>query len=61
MIWKPIQRFEPDFVAVMKLPEGLRKRRSLWRLNRVNPDAYALFMGMYADSIQKPKKGRKSR
>ncbi len=57
MIWKPIQRFEPDFVAVMKLPEGLRKRRSLWRLSRVNPALFDSCMKRW-ESMHKRKKGR---
>ena len=60
MVWKVIQDYQ-TFVAVISMQESTRKRRSLWRLNRVNPNAYALFMQMYADSIQKPEKGRKSR
>lgn len=61
MIWRLIQDY-PSFLLVMRMPtDSIRRRRSLWRLSRVNPDAYALFMQMYADSIQKPEKGRKSR
>lgn len=60
MIWKPIQDYQA-FVMVICMPEGTRKRRSLWRLNRVNPVAYKTFMQMYADSIQKTKKGKRSR
>lgn len=66
MIYRFITNYN-EFKMVMELPEGLRKHRSLWRLEQRQPEAYKEFMERYEreqepePEEQKPKKSRRKK
>lgn len=66
MIYRYITNYS-EFKTVMSLPEGLRKHRSLWRLEQRQPEAYKEFMERYQKEQepepeeQKPKRGRRKK